>query len=377
MHAANQIAIDAIIATLEHHLHKEHPRPTRDHPALRDAHPKHHGCVKARFVIEPNLPNELRQGLFEKPATYEAWIRFSNAFKIRHDLVRDARGMAIKLMGVPDATDADGSAGGSQDFLLVTHHSFFARDAADFVDFPAAVAGARTTMALFPRVFGFFFGFRPFRFKWSEFWALQRSLNWATSPLVRKYFSQTPYQFGRTPAKFKARPRQRARPDQWVVLWFMAFWYQFSWGDYFKFESWENSLQKALVKYLKDREAVFDFEVQLHDQGEPPDDAVEGWSTSKFPYRKVATIYIDQHDYEPTLNTMMQFGQHLSYTPWHNRPDHRPLGSINDARRSVYEAISQLRHGLNRVKRLEPQPGQSQPDYLRAIQPPGHPCPRQ
>ena len=42
----------------------------------RDAHPKMHGLVNAEFMIEPNLPAELRVGLFKTPNTYQAWIRF-------------------------------------------------------------------------------------------------------------------------------------------------------------------------------------------------------------------------------------------------------------------------------------------------------------
>ena len=80
------------------------------------------------------------------PGKYQAWVRFSNAIKVRNDLDRDARGMAIKVMGVPG-----GASEGTQDFLLVTHRSFFARTPADFVDFPAAVAGAGQSVALFSR----------------------------------------------------------------------------------------------------------------------------------------------------------------------------------------------------------------------------------
>ena len=68
----------------------------------RDAHPKMHGVVKAEFTVEPDLPPELRVGVFSEPRTYQAWIRFSNQFDtINPDSTRDIRGMAIKLMGVP------------------------------------------------------------------------------------------------------------------------------------------------------------------------------------------------------------------------------------------------------------------------------------
>ncbi len=135
--AEDRAAVDAIVATLVYHLRKEHPRPSPEQPARRDAHPKHHGCVPATFEVTQNSRGSSPKGLFARPGKYQAWVRFSNAFKVRNDLDRDARGMAIKVMGVPG-----GASEGTQDFLLVTHRSFFARTPADFVDFPAAVAGA-------------------------------------------------------------------------------------------------------------------------------------------------------------------------------------------------------------------------------------------
>ena len=144
--AEDRAAVDAIVATLVYHLRKEHPRPSPEQPARRDAHPKHHGCVPATFEVHDlkGLEGLLAQGLFQRPGKYEAWVRFSNAIKVRNDLDRDARGMAIKVMGVPG-----GVSEGTQDFLLVTHRSFFTRTPADFVDFPAAVAGAGQSVALF------------------------------------------------------------------------------------------------------------------------------------------------------------------------------------------------------------------------------------
>src|SRR5688572_26568727 len=48
----------------------------------RDAHGKHHGCLKAKFQVLKDLPAELRQGAFaysdkEAPPSYKAWIRMS------------------------------------------------------------------------------------------------------------------------------------------------------------------------------------------------------------------------------------------------------------------------------------------------------------
>jgi hypothetical protein len=360
---ADRAAVDAIVATLVHHLHREHPRPSRKDPALRDAHPKHHGCVHARFEVKRGLPEDLAQGVFARPATYEAWVRFSNAFKIRHDLERDARGMAIKVLGVSGV----GHEEATQDFLLVTHKVFFARTPSDFVDFPAAVAGAGSPLGLITRVVGFFFGLRPFRFKWREFIALQRSLNWCTSPLVRTYFSQTPYRYGISTAKFRARPQQRGRPHQWIWLWIQVVLFQLSWIHRFKFDRWRDALHRALLRDLRKYPAAFDFQVQRREDGTPPDDAVAVWSSRRWPYETVATLRIDPLPdlSQADIETMMAFGQHLSYTPWHHTAGHEPLGSINKARRMVYDAVSSLRHQLNHVRRREPRPGESPREYLR------------
>ena len=374
----DQNAVDAIVATLVYHLRKEHPRPSPAQPARRDAHPKHHGCVPATFEVCDLKEHAalLAQGLFARPGKYHTWVRFSNAFKVRNDLDRDARGMAIKVMGVPG-----GAADGTQDFLLVTHRSFFARTPADFVDFPAAVAGAGQSAALVTRTAGFFFGLRPFRLRLRGFFALMRSMNHCTNPLVRTYFSQTPYVYGQSQVKFRARPQRRWLPHQWVWLWIRVFvhnviipilragaWLISKFVKSVRFEPrWqENYLQKALLSSLRARPAVFDFQVQFRKDGMPLDDAVVAWKQRKSRFKTIATITIGP----PTVSieTMMAFGQHLSFTPWHHVPAHRPLGSINNARRAVYEAISSLRHDLNHASRREPRPGESPTDYLRDIE---------
>src|SRR6266852_5621654 len=46
--------------------------------ARRDAHPKAHGCVKAEFRVDPEIPGSFAKGMFVPGKTYPAWIRFSN-----------------------------------------------------------------------------------------------------------------------------------------------------------------------------------------------------------------------------------------------------------------------------------------------------------
>ena len=64
-------------------------------PVLRDQHPKSHGCVRAEFVVGPDVPWDLQHGIFAEPRTYAAWIRFSSSSsQPRPDSKRDAHGMA-------------------------------------------------------------------------------------------------------------------------------------------------------------------------------------------------------------------------------------------------------------------------------------------
>ena len=68
----------------------------------RQIHPKINGCVKAEFIIERNLPQELKVGLFKEERSFPAWIRFSNGnTKPLPDYKKDIRGFAIKIMNVP------------------------------------------------------------------------------------------------------------------------------------------------------------------------------------------------------------------------------------------------------------------------------------
>ena len=101
-------------------------------------------------------------------------------------------------------------------------------------------------------------------------------------------------------------------------------------------------------------EAVFDFCVQFQTDpiAMPIEDPRQEWPESVSPFRRVATIRILQQDCDS--DEQMQFGENLSFTPWHALPEHRPLGGINRGRKVVYEAISKFRHEYNRAPRKEP-----------------------
>ncbi len=97
---------------------------------------------------------------------------------------------------------------------------------------------------------------------------------------------------------------------------------------------------------------MFDFAIQLHKSGMPIEDPTIEWLERDAPFVRVARVVIPQQTFDDPER--LAFGEALSFTPWHGLDAHRPLGGINRVRRSVYEAISTLRHDLNGAVREEP-----------------------
>jgi hypothetical protein len=116
----------------------------------------------------------------------------------------------------------------------------------------------------------------------------------------------------------------------------------------------KNYLRAQMAKQLSRSDALFDFAVQLQTDPErmPVEDPTVLWREDLSPFIKVATLRIPRQTFDtPERDT---FAEHLSFTPWHALPDHRPLGGINRARRVVYDTVSRLRHESNQVARVEP-----------------------
>lgn len=291
----------------------------------RDAHPKMHGVVKAELIVEQDLPEELRVGIFKEPKTYPAWIRFSNSNGvIRTDGDRDIRGMAIKLMGVPgDKLLEEEKHEPTQDFIVISTNVFVTRDVEEFDQFIKALTGSTLSKIGF------------FATHWRVVCNLIKSMRKFANPLQIRYWSTTPYRLGTNAVKYSAIPHVNAQdgiPDNP--------------GDDF--------LREAMIRQLATGDALFDFTVQLQVNAEtmPIEDPGKAWDERVSPFRKVATIRIPKQEFD--IDKQREFGENLSYSPWHSLPEHRPLGGINRARKVVYAFISTFRHQRNHAPRTEP-----------------------
>ncbi len=289
--------------------------------ARRDAHPKMHGCAQARFEVLDGLPADLRKGLFAAPATYAAWVRFSNGSETpQEDAKGDGRGMAVKVMGVA------ASRSGTQDIIMINSPAFFVRNAPDYVAFQAAS----------PNPLRFFFpGWNPFRFRLHELFAARAITGRVVSnPLDVQYWTMTPLLFADIPCKLSARPV--ASPNSFAE------------------RTGRDFLRRNLAMTLAAGERVFEICVQLQadPKAMPVEDPTIIWPEDRAPFVPVARLTLPRQDLDTSERDA--FGEALSFTPWHGLDAHRPLGGINRVRRVVYEAISKLRHDLNGQPREEP-----------------------
>lgn len=295
----------------------------------RDAHPKAIGCVKAEFKVEPNLPEELRVGVFKEPRTYPTYIRFSNASTtIQADSRRDIRGMAIKLLGVAgEKLLEDEKDETTQDFLVISTPNFINQNLIDFYGTLQALRGGPLKMLGFV--------FNPFNSHLRVLWNVIKSLKKHANLLEVRFWSTTPYQFGSRVVKYSAKPHQAETTK-------------------IPKHASENYLREVMQQNLAGQDAYFDFMVQFQtDPREMPiEDASVRWDEEASPFRKVATIRIPAQTFD--TEEQMKFAENLSFTPWHCLPEHQPLGSINHARKVVYEIISKHRHEKNSAQRREP-----------------------
>lgn len=291
--------------------------------AFRDAHRKSHGCVQATFSVLDQLPPKLAQGLFATPKSYNAVVRFSNGSgSSQDDHTNDARGMAVKVMGVPGLKLLDDEQTAStQDFLMTNHPVFFIRNAVDYGAFQKAVSGGGLSLA----------GWLTTHLFHETSIILAFTGHKLLNPLNSRYWSTTPSKLGTEQMKFSARPCAGS-----------SFYEQSDTAD---------RLGENLRAQLAQGGACFDFMVQTRTVPAkmPIEDATVEWQEAQSPFVPVARITIPAQTPEAA-----EVCEARSFTPWHSIPEHRPLGGISRVRKDVYLTVSKLRHELNAQPRIEP-----------------------
>jgi hypothetical protein len=290
----------------------------------RALHAKGNSGVAAELTVLPGLPEYARIGIFAEPATYQAYVRYSNgAASHQHDGRGDVRGLAVKVVGVPGKKIIPGlEAAKTQDFLLIRTPSTPFPDAADFVAFVLAVE--KPLLAL-PRIlgsFGFGRGTRLLK-------QLARSLTEPiTSMATMPYYSALPVKYGPYAVHYALFPHASPKADA-------------------KKGSTPHYLGEDLSARLREGPVSYDFKVQFYvDAAKTPiEDASVEWLPGDAPFLTVARLVLPQQDTaSPRGRRLAAAVEGFSFDPWHTTEDFRPLGNMMRARNHAYRLSTQERH---------------------------------
>ena len=313
-------------------------------PMLRNVHPKDHGCVKAKFEVNSDLPEELAVGVFQRGASYQAFIRFSNADVVKradsgieNDKVRHgSRGMAIKLLGVTGEPLFDLHGAQTQDFLMVNQPAFAFANVEDYEALSQALAmdpkeNKDDARPFFARLQSDDLEIKARAVRTREIIGRVRADEFPpafqrppASPVDNTYFSAAPFLFGQDRVmKYRAKPVDPSLEEPNVAD--------------------PNYLRNALIERLKTEAVVFEFGLQIRDVSKIDIASdIENASTEwKDKFITVARIVIPPQEFDTPEHRLVC--ERLFFTPWHGITEHRPIGGINRLRKAVYIASSRLR----------------------------------
>ncbi|PAU63112.1 catalase family protein [Pseudomonas indica] len=300
---------------------------------LRDAHAKAHGCVKAEVRVLDNLAPDLRHGVLSEPGkTWQAWMRLSNGNAYpQFDNLRDARGMAIKLLDVPgEKLLALPAHAGEQDFVMFNHPVLFVRDVAEYKQNFAAQADGKKVLAFFP-------GWDPRTWEIRHLIiALKTLAPPPDSPTLATYNSIAPFKLGPHNIKYRVVPAPENCPAYELPK---------------QNTDLPNFLRNALYQQLSLDRVPACFALQIQRQKPehymPIEDTSVEWDEALSPFETVATLQVPAQDFDSREQNL--FCDNLSFNPWHALPEHRPIGGINRLRKAVYQAVSVYRHQRNQA----------------------------
>jgi len=291
-------------------------------PALRLVFLKPHGVVHGRFRIRPDLPADLKVGLFAG-TEYPAWVRFSSDTLPTMNDWLSTIGIGIKLFDVPGRKILGNPDDPTFDFILQNMDVFFVNTARDMCEF--------TRAGVVQGNYDAYLKTHP---------ETARILNDMKKPvgsvLASPYWSGVPFAFGPDRyVKYKLEPTLTVPPPAGCP------------PD-------PTYMARRLEEELQQGEVTFRFMVQFRTNPEtmPLDQATVPWSEVASPPVHVADLVLAHQDV--TVRGQPAYGENLSWNIWRVTEEHRPVGSIAEARRVVYAASAEMRRNANGVPTGEP-----------------------
>jgi len=296
----------------------------------RGGNTKTHGIVRGEFTIHDNLPPQFRHGIYARPQTFRAWVRFSGPGPYITPDIDDVGFMSIsiKLMGVPGPKLMDEEKH-TLDMFGVSTPTFVTPDT-------KANAQLQRESLKNAQIYYFLNFHRPHIL---DMIMQGLFIKTQSSPLEAPYFSCVPYLLGEGQAmQYSVWPKSKKRTPI----------------PRLPFRPPDDYLRDAMVASLTEGDVELDFRLQL--QTDPHLMPIENnavlWPERLSPRVSVATLRLPKQKFDS--RAQMEFAKKLSYNPWHTFAEHRPLGNQSRARHRMYFELSKLRHTMNAVPHYEP-----------------------
>ena len=306
--------------------------------AYRSVHAKSHGLISAAITTHEDLPAELAQGVFARSGTHDAILRIStNPGDILDDAVSVPRGMALKILNVDGARLDPDDDSISQDFVMINGPAFSAASAEDFAKTLKMLA-ATTDRAewgkkiLSKALRGVEKGMETVSGPSATLQTLGGAPN--THPLGETFYTQTPYRYGDYVAKLQLVPVSEG-------LKALS-------GQEIDASDRPDALREEIDEAMRQQPVEWELRVQLlrDTDAQPIEDASVVWDEDVSPFVAVATVSADA---QPawTDSRAAAVDDEMRFAPWNGIAAHRPMGSINRARKSPYDHSAEFRQRFN------------------------------
>ena len=268
----------------------------------------------AEIAFVGDLPADLAVGFARPGAKYPVTLRISNAAnRAQPDTEPDMRGIALRI-----------DAGASRHDLLATNFPVsHARNAEQFVKFAVALAGGTPSRLV---------GLAGLAFRLGPIETLRMLRNVSagrkrrpTSVALETYWSRGAMRWGDLAVRYLLRPAPDASPAPAASA---------SDPDYLSREAGTRLAQQPIVYELCVQRYADEFRTPIEDTSKP-------WSEVDAPPQVVAYLTIRRQDVTAAVaRTEAREVEQLAFNPWNTTEEFRPLGNLNRARKTAYDASS-------------------------------------
>ena len=330
---------------------RESPEREGSGRAVRGAHAKTLGVMRAEVEISGDAPAPYAQGIYAKPGRHGAAIRLSSA---NNHLGPDAQlgplfGFAIKIFDIGDPKLVEDEPNCTTfDLVLKNNPTFIANTAKHYLQIQevgndAGTYFTRGKAGFHELLTDFLTGKGTFDrsdWAWDELFAfLKAAQKPVGNPLLTPYWTMGAVRHGDYVAKIRVAPTAESAA---AVI-----------HREIDLTSGPDVFGPVLADELRSHAVDFDFQVQLCTDlaAMPVNDVTVEWPEKLSPFVTIGQVHIPRQDISRPDNA--EKGDALAFNQWRVTAEHRPLGEIMQVRQ-IYSASAKVRRTLNGQPQTEP-----------------------